>query len=504
MQSDGDTQTSRTPVRRVLKSVLKHTLRAVLYATAGAAVLGGWFYVALAQRQPDLRPWHTASLEAEYSGPHDKRVTDYASYVALEDALFEELRREVYESGDAATMFRWSRFNQGGPQDPSTSQQAWNRSMEFEVESPVGGVLMLHGATDSPYSMHAVAELLRAEGWHVVIPRYPGHGTAPVGLTTFDWEDLAHVADLAATYLRERIGPDKPLIAVGYSTGAALAAEHALGILEGEDREPIDRIIMLSPALGVTPIAALAKTQVRVAKLLGIPKLAWMSVQPEYDPYRYNSFSVHAGDQVHQLVSAVNQRLGRLADQTGRVAGMPPVLSFMSIVDATVSVRAVVDFHNRLADGEGHELVLFDVDRTQETEEFLSSSDLSILDELPPLEDRPYSLTVIANRDETTDELAAWDEVPAREGAAAIALGVAWPPGVYSLTHVAIPFRTGDANYGLTPGGDSDKPSLGNLQLRGERGLFVISGDDRMRMQSNPFFDYMGERILSAMNASDD
>jgi len=484
--------------------MLKHLVRAVLYAAAGAAVLGGWFYVSLAQRQPDLRPWHTVDLESEYSGPDDTRVTDYASYVALEDELFAELRREVYESGDPATNYSWSRFNRGGPQDPSTAGQAWNRSMEFGVESPVGGALMLHGATDSPYSMHTVAELLHSEGWHVVIPRYPGHGTAPVGLTTFDWEDLAHVADLAATYLRECIGPDKPLVVIGYSTGAALAAENALAVLEGEGREPIDRIIMLSPAMGVSPIAALAKTQVRVAKLLGIPKLAWMSVQPEYDPYKYNSFSVHAGDQVHQLAAKVNQRLGRLADESNRVAGMPPVLSFVPIVDATVSVRAVISFHDRLAAGDGHELVLFDVDRTQETEEFLSSSDLSILAEFPPREDRPYSLTVIANRDETTDELAAWDGVPSRAGATATPLGVLWPKGVYSLTHVALPFRNDDLNYGLTPGGDPNEPSLGNLQLRGERGLFIISGDDRMRLHSNPFFDYMGERILGALDKSSD
>lgn len=213
---------------------------------------------------------------------------------------------------------------------------------------------------------------------------------------------------------------------------------------------------------------------------------------------------MHAGDQVHQLAVKVNQRLGRLAGESKRVAGMPPVLSFVPIVDATVSVRAVIRFHDRLVAGDSHELVLFDVDRTQESEEFLSSSDLSILTEFPPREDRPYSLTVVANRDETTDELAAWDGVPSREGATATALGVVWPKGVYSLTHVAIPFRNDGLNYGLTPGGDPNEPSLGNLQLRGERGLFIISGDDRMRLHSNPFFDYMGERILSALDTSGD
>jgi len=486
---------------RPVRSILKHATRAVIYAGVGAVLFGGWFYIGLAQRQADLRPWHTVELENEYRGPRDARVTDYASYVALEDELFEELTRKVYESNDPSTQLSWSRYRLGGPQDASTSSHAWNRSMELAVDAPVGGALLLHGATDSPYSMRALAELLQARGWYVVVPRYPGHGTAPVGLTTFDWKGLVRVAGLAATHLREQIGPDAPLVAIGYSTGAAVAVEHALAVLEGEDREPLSRIVMLSPALGVSPIAAFAKAQLRVAGLLGIPKLAWTSIQPEYDPYKYNSFSVHAGDQVYRLASAVGERMDRLADDDGQVHGMPPVLSFMSLVDATVSVGAALSFHDRLAAEDGHAVVLFDVDRTQETADFLNSSDLAILAALPPRESRAYALTVVANLDETSDELAAWDGVPGRVGVASTPLGLNWPTGVFSLTHVALPFRDEDLVYGLTPGGNPNTRSLGNLQLRGERGLFVVSGDSRMRLRSNPFFDYLAARVIDALDA---
>ena len=42
-------------------------------------------------------------------------------------------------------------------------------------------VLMLHGMSDSPYSLRHLAEVYRARGFVVLIPRMPGHGTAPSG-----------------------------------------------------------------------------------------------------------------------------------------------------------------------------------------------------------------------------------------------------------------------------------------------------------------------------------
>ncbi|MCA8981972.1 MAG: alpha/beta fold hydrolase [Planctomycetes bacterium] len=484
-----------------VRTVLRHLARAVGYTALGAVLFGGWFYVSLAQSQADLRPWHTAKLEAEYRGPGDDRVSSYADYVALENELFAELHREVYDSGDPGTQSRWSRYFRGGPQDSSASNHAWNRSVELAAEHPVGGALLLHGATDSPYSMRAIGELLHARGWHVVIPRYPGHGTAPVGLYTFDWRDIAEVAKLAAHHLREQVGDDAPLVMVGYSTGAGIAADYALAKLEGEDREAFDRIVLLSPAMGVSPIAAFAKTQGRLAAFLGVPKLAWTSIQPEYDPYKYNSFSVNAGDQVYELTVSVDERLARLSNDAGVVVGMPPILSFQSLVDATVSTRAVIAFHDKLASNEGHQLVIFDVDRSQATADFLQSSDLAILDELPERGARNYELTVVGNLDDESDELAAWDDVATREGAHAVPIGASWPKGVYSLTHVALPFREHDPVYGLTPYGDPARPSLGNLQLRGERGLFVVDGDGRMRLRCNPFFDYMAQRIVEALES---
>ncbi|MFT7667500.1 MAG: esterase/lipase [Planctomycetota bacterium] len=484
---------------KYLRAILKQIALALVHITIGAVLVGAWFYVDAAQGQADLCPWHTVELDSEYTGEDDERVTDYSSYVALEHELFAELDREIDNGGHPTTRLEWSRFNESGVFELTENALRWNRSVELSVPSPVGGAVLLHGATDSPYSMRALAEELYSRGWHVIVPRYQGHGTAPSGLMTFEWEALAKVVDMATVHLRKQIGPDLPLVAVGYSTGGALALEHELSIMEGEPGEPFDQIVNLSPAIGLTPAAALASTLRTCAKLFGIPKLAWTNIEPEYDPFKYNSFSLNAGDQVYMLSERINARLDRLADSTGIVKGLPPILSFVSVLDATVRTPETIRFYDRLDAEGGHELVIFDVNRTQKSDDFLRPSNLPVLARIPARSDRAYKLSVLSNLSDTSTELAEWNDVPSREGATRVALGLNWPMGVYSLSHVALSIRMDDAVYGLAPRGDPDESSIGNLQARGEHGLFVISTDNLMRMRCNPFFDFLADRTAGTL-----
>jgi hypothetical protein len=71
-----------------------------------------------------------------------------------------------------------------------------------------------------------------------------------------------------------------------------------------------------------------------------------------------------------------------------------------------------------------------------------------------------------------------------------------YPAGLYSLSHVALPFPTSDALYGLTPDPTEDFGiHLGALAPRGERNVLVASLDALLRVASNPFFPYMIARI---------
>ena len=60
----------------------------------------------------------------------------------------------------------------------------------------------------------------------------PGHGAVPAGLTTVVWEDWLAAVRVGVRHVRERIGPDKPIVLVGYSNGGALVLKYTLDQVE--------------------------------------------------------------------------------------------------------------------------------------------------------------------------------------------------------------------------------------------------------------------------------
>ena len=85
-------------------------------------------------------------------------------------------------------------------------------------------MVFLHGLTDTPYSGRHIGRAYRDRGWLVLIPRMPGHGTVPAGLTDVEWEDWTAAVRLAVREARRRVGPGRPLHLVGFSNGAVMAA----------------------------------------------------------------------------------------------------------------------------------------------------------------------------------------------------------------------------------------------------------------------------------------
>src|SRR5262249_35235910 len=82
------------------------------------------------------------------------------------------------------------------------------------------------------------------------------------------------------------------------------------------------------------------------------------------------------------------------------------------------------------------------------------------------------------------------------------ALGLTYPLGLYSLSHVALPFPVNDGLYGLTPDPTENFGiNLGVLAPRGERNVLIASLDALLRVSSNPFFPYMVGRIEEGIDA---
>ncbi|MEY3054213.1 MAG: hypothetical protein RL550_736 [Actinomycetota bacterium] len=87
------------------------------------------------------------------------------------------------------------------------------------------GALCIHGFTGNPSSMRGVAEAFAAAGYHVELPRLPGHGTAVSDMLGTRWEHWT--AEVEAAYLRLSQRCDRVVVA-GLSMGGSLTLWTAL------------------------------------------------------------------------------------------------------------------------------------------------------------------------------------------------------------------------------------------------------------------------------------
>ncbi|MGD8960311.1 MAG: alpha/beta fold hydrolase, partial [Desulfobacteraceae bacterium] len=179
-----------------------------------------------------LEPWHTEALTAEFTTRKADEVRTFEDYRRLEDRLFAQLEKEVVAQTPTGPTQALVRYSRGSAADPQGRQPNWNRSFELTAEAPAGGVLLLHGMSDSPYSLRAIGQSLNQHRFWVLGLRLPGHGTAPSGLLSIHWEDMAAAVRLGMAHLAAKLG-DKPIHIIGYSTGATLALDFALDALDG-------------------------------------------------------------------------------------------------------------------------------------------------------------------------------------------------------------------------------------------------------------------------------
>jgi alpha-beta hydrolase superfamily lysophospholipase len=444
---------------------------------------------------PQLMPWHTERLESEFSLEESADVDTFEDYLALEEALFAELDERFYAHSESGPAQALQRYSKGSLADPGQQPHNWNRSFELSSDAPMrGGVLLLHGMSDAPYSLRALGETLRQRGYLVVGVRMPGHGTIPSGMLDLQWPEAAYVARLGMLHLSKRLG-DKPLHIIGYSTGAPLAVDYALAAQRDPALPQPARLVLVSPAIGVSPAAALAKWSRRLSVIPGLRRLAWLDIQPEFDPFKYNSFTTNAAEQVFELTRSVAHRLAARndADQP-----LPPMLVFKSTVDATVSNNAVVDRLLLHLVPQRHELVVFDINRLAGAAMLLRSDPGPFTHRLIANHQLPFTFTLVANDSADSRAVVAYTKVPfATSAGRREPLEQLWPNGVFSLSHVALPFPPDDPLYGAQRPADDGELFLGQQALQGERGVLAIPENFLLRLRHNPFYAYQEARILA-------
>ena len=476
-----------------MKTTLLTVLKTLLLLAIVLAVIFFAGRVAVTQRSSPLQPWHTF-VPNELDVKQIDQAT-WSAYLQLENEIMAEVQAEVGQHVPADQRVTANRYFDGSPMHPSHFKPDWNRSFVLQPEGkPVGAVVLVHGLTDSPYSVRHVARSYAAKGFVAVAPRLPGHGTVPAGLTRAEWEDWMATTRMAVREAQAHIQSDQPLHMVGYSNGGALAMKYTLEAIDNPQLRKPDRVVLLSPMIGVTRFA-------RFAGLAGLPAVfpafaqaAWLGVDPEFNPFKYNSFPVNGARQSYRLSSALQEHIARL-EQRGALKDLPPVQTFQSVLDHTVSTQAIITSLYDKLPANGSEIVLFDVNRSVKFGPLMRTSSDTALEQLLPAPPKRYTVSVVTNA--RPDDTAAVERRTTAGDleAQTTALDQPYPPTIFSLSHISMPFPMDDPLYGVEPTSNEYGVNLGSIVARGERGALLLSMDGLYRLSANPFYPYMMKKI---------
>jgi alpha-beta hydrolase superfamily lysophospholipase len=294
----------------------------------------------------------------------------------------------------------------------------------------------------------------------------------------------------------QRVGPGQPFYIGGYSSGGTLVLQYALDALQDNALRRPDRVLLVSPAIALTRVAALAEI-IDIFTVVPLPELdkaRWQEIAPEFDPYKFNSFPVNASRQINRATRAL-QRALEDAQRAGRLAQLPPVVTWQSVVDSTVGSTGVVDQVYARLRGPAHRLVMFDINRAPELGGVARPAARSLIERIERAP-RGYTLDLVSNARQQS-RIAVRRLAP--DGAAELrATALDWPPNLVSLGHVALPFPADDPVYGFLPGSGRDGiPSIGSWLLRGENGAITLALGSLTRLRSNPFWPLIDEDVGS-------
>jgi len=202
-----------------------------------------------------------------------------------------------------------------------------NDALPFLLEprgGPLGGALLVHGFTATPWEMRLLAEGLANAGYLALAVRLPGHGTTPEDLASRTRHDWLGAVTAGYRLLQER---GLPTFGVGMSTGGLL-----LGMLATE--MPLVALTLLSPFLRLAhPLAPLAEVLKR-----------WRPYQERAlvagsENHYYRRRPLAGVAEVQRLARELAPRLPQLS---------LPVLAIAAEGDETVDVASGLNLFGRL------------------------------------------------------------------------------------------------------------------------------------------------------------
>ena len=113
-----------------------------------------------------------------------------------------------------------------------------------------------------------------------------------------------------------------------------------------------------------------------------------------------------------------------------------------------------------------------------------------------------YRLSIVTNASTSSFDVVERSSGPGATAVETRPLGLSWPPAVFSLTHIALPFAPDDPVFGVAPPDGAEGLHVGALEPRGERQLLVVPVEQFMRLSYNPFYSYLESRAAAWLSGS--
>jgi carboxylesterase len=212
----------------------------------------------------------------------------------------------------------------------------------FYAAGDATGVLVLHGFTGAPASVRPWGEHLAREGFTVLVPRLPGHGTAWQELNKTRWTDWYAEASRAL----DRLAADRDRVFVcGLSMGGCLALR-----LAEERGGQVAGLVLVNPSVIDKNRALLAVPVLK--RLIGSVKGVTDDIKrPGAVEYGYDRVPLRALDSLRDLWKTTRDDLAKIT---------APLLVFRSAEDHVVKPMSTQIVMQRVSSPVATEQVLHD------------------------------------------------------------------------------------------------------------------------------------------------
>jgi len=206
-----------------------------------------------------------------------------------------------------------------------------NAVMPFEIKPQAGcqengiGVLLVHGLSDSPYSLRSMGKALSERCLWVRAILLPGHGTKAEDLVDANRNEWRAAVKHAVHNFAKQTDT---LYIAGYSTGGTLAIDYM-----SRAEVPLAGLILFSPLLKINTNADW------LTPIVG-SFVNWLDHKDSDDPAKYASIPVPAMAQVFHLATEVRKGLKKKPLAL-------PVFIAMSAEDKTVNSQTTLDYFKK-------------------------------------------------------------------------------------------------------------------------------------------------------------